>query len=116
MNKKQVEDFAEKEILEGKSHQEIFNEIVATSDFNIHDVANVVRRIPTPEKRKSYGATNSVLVGLLSLTILNRLYNIVTDASSDYANISNIIFLTLSALILHGIYKFKRNAHLATGF
>lgn len=116
MNKRQVEDFAEKDILDGKSHQEIFNEIVTTSDFNIHDVANVVRRIPTLEKRKKYNSTHIVLVVLLGFTILNKIYILFDSIDlSIYITLLNVVLISMSVLILFGIHTFKSNAHLAAG-
>ena len=117
MNKNQIEKYTETEIQNGKTQQEIFNKIVSTSDFNIHDVANVVRQIPTLEKRKKYNSINSVLVGLLALAIISRLITGLIEITQGHNDTSVIaMFFPLATILpLFGVYKYKRNAHLATG-
>lgn len=117
MNKNEIEKYTETEIQNGKTHQEIFNKIVSTSNFNIHDVATVVRKIPTIEKRKKYSGINTVLVGILALAIISRLITGLFEITQGHNDASVIVmfFPLATILLLYGTYKYKRNAHLATG-
>ena len=110
--------YAEQEVLNGKSHQEIYDHIVATSQFNIHDVANMVRKIPTLEKRKKHNSLNAILLGIIALSILDRILIVFQQLSEDGQDKVSFLFMLpiISILLFYGIVKFKRTVHLAAGF
>lgn len=118
MKKQSATKYAEKEILNGKGHQEIFNHIIATSEFNIHDVAENVRKIPTLEKRKKYKSLNIVLLGIIGFSVLERLILgfIQLNVNKDDRSGIILLFPIVSILLFYGVYKYKRNVHLAAGF
>lgn len=110
--------YAEQEILNGKSHQEIYDHIVATSQFNIHDVANMVRKIPTLEKRKKYNSLNAILLGIIAMSILDRILIVFQQLSGDGQDRVSFLFMfpIVSILLFYGIVKYKRTVHLSAGF
>jgi hypothetical protein len=117
MNTKEIEKYTETEIQNGKTHQEIFNKIVSTSDFNIHEVADIVRKIPTLEKRRKYKLFNNVLAGLLGLSIISRIITGLGELIQGKNDVSLIVMLfpIITILLFWGIYTYKRNLHLVTG-
>jgi hypothetical protein len=117
MNKKQIEKYTETEIKIGKSKLDIFNKIVTTSDFNIHDVASIIRKVPTLEKRKQYKSINSILVALLVLTVLSRFISGFIEISNGNNDVNVIVlfFPIVTILLIYGVYKFKSNVHLVCG-
>lgn len=110
--------YAEQEVLNGKSHQEIYDHIVATSQFNIHDVADMVRKIPTLEKRKKYNSLNAILLGIIAMSILDRIILAYQQVGGDGQDRVGFFFMLpiISILLFYGIVKFKRTVHLSAGF
>jgi hypothetical protein len=117
MKKQKVDKYAETEVLKGTSHQEIFDHIISTSEFNIHDVADIVRKIPTLEKRKKYKTLNNILLLIIGLTIVDRIILMYIQISNGQNDIGiAFLFPVLSIVLFYVIYKYKRNAHLSAGF
>jgi cell division protein FtsL len=102
---------AEEEILKGRTHQELFNEIVAETNLNIHDVADAIRKIPSNEKRKKYLTLNFVLIILLIIIWLYSLLGVI----SNYTSAFQITPLILLVLLIYMVIKYKPNAHYFTG-
>lgn len=102
---------AEEQILKGKTHQEIFNEIVSQTDFNIHKVADAIRKIPTIEKRKKYALLNNILVTLLIIHFSFSLLSLILS----YQGFFEIIPLIIILILVYCVIKYKPNAHLFTG-
>ncbi|MCE3228796.1 MAG: hypothetical protein K0S32_3347 [Bacteroidetes bacterium] len=113
MTKSQVEHFTEREILKGKSRQEVFNEVVTVSDISIHSAADIIRKVPTLEGRKKYRSTNFVLLGMIGILLLFHLVNFFL-AVEHKTNLS-VGQIIVPGLLLWGVYNFKRNAHLISG-
>lgn len=110
--------YAEQEVLNGKSHQEIYDHIVATSQFNIHDVADMVRKIPNLEKRKKYNSLNAILLGIIAMSILDRILIVFQQLNGDGQDRVSFLFMfpIIGILLFYGIVKFKRTVHLSAGF
>lgn len=117
MNKQAIEKYTDTEIKNGKTHQEIFNTIAAKSDYNIHDIADIVRKVPTLEKRKRFGNLNLVLSGILLLAIISRLLTGILEIMNGHsdADVIALFFPVVTILLMFGVYKYRRNAHLAAG-
>lgn len=118
MAKQRPDKYAEQEVLNGKSHQEIYNHIVSTSQFKIHDVAELVRKIPTLTKRKKYNSLNAILLGIIAMSILDRILVAYKQISGESQDRVSFLFLlpVISIILFYGIAKYKRNVHLWAGF
>lgn len=114
MKKQRVDKYAEAEILNGKNHQEVFDYIVSTSHFKIHDIAEIVRKIPTLEKRKKYAPMNLILLAVIVITILDKILIYFTNYNAGFTERETfgLLFPVINILLFYGIYKYKRNVHL----
>lgn len=114
MGKRRVDKYAEKEVLKGKTHQEIFDYIVATSTFKIHDIAEIVRKVPTPAKRKKYRTPNFILIGMLVIGILWRTMDGIgmLNAGNRLGLINLILSPIVPCFFIYLVYNYKRNMHL----
>jgi hypothetical protein len=100
------------EILKGRGHQEIFNEIVSQTDLDIHKVAENIRKIPTLEKRKKYHSLNIILATGIGI---NAFINIIFILFND-GIIGSLMPSIIGFGLLYGVVKYKSNMHLAVGF
>lgn len=118
MKKWKIEKLAEEAVLEGKSHQQIFNELAANTQVNVHTLAEVIRRVPTLEKRNRYRFLNQALVllaGFLFLLRLGTLFGVVPDAFMEMRPF-NLFGLLISGGMLYGLVFYKAHAHLIAVF
>jgi hypothetical protein len=107
--KQSYSEFIEEQILSGKSNQEIFNEAVTTYDAKIHDIAEVIRKTPSREKRLKYRRLNDFLMLLL---IANAVLGIINRTENNtYVAVAPSFF---TIFLLYGLYNFKYPAHLFT--
>ena len=115
MSKQRVDKYAEKEVLNGKSHQEIFNHIASTSNFKVQEIAEIVRKIPTLEKRKQYQKLNTALLVILGLFVSDKILLSLVLLMEQESSITAIILPVVSIFLFYGVFRFKRSVHLATG-
>jgi hypothetical protein len=117
MKKQTVAKYAAEEVEKGRSHQEIYDHIIATSGFNIHDVAEMVRRIPTVEKRKKYNLAQVMLLVLICLFIAAKVISgFETSIIFNQVHLTiAILSLILPLFLFYGVLRYKRNMHLVTG-
>jgi hypothetical protein len=116
MNISNIEKYAEIELNKGNTHQSIFNAIVANSSFNIHDVANIVRRVPTKIKKEKYGGLHWFIIIVLIISIIFNMLPFII-ALGSYNNFSVLYYLPIfNAFLIVGIVMYKRHAYLITGF
>jgi hypothetical protein len=105
--KKSYKEYIEEQILSGKPSQEIYNEAVTIYDVKIHDVAEVIRKTPSLEKRLEYKVLNNILIFLL---ISNAILGPVNGKAHDtYVSVAPSLF---TVFLLYGIYNFKYPAHI----
>lgn len=104
-----VEKYAEKEILKGRKHQDVFNEIAEASDFKIHEIAEILRKIISPEKRARYKSANYVLAGVIFCMALLNVYSRI--ATNDNDNIFNWLPVIGDAILLWGILSYWKNIY-----
>ncbi|HET6224755.1 MAG TPA: hypothetical protein VFF27_00655 [Bacteroidia bacterium] len=118
MKKQRVDKYVETEVKKGKTHQEIYDHIIATSTFKIHDIAEIVRKIPTLEKREKYKGMNVILLSLLAITVVHGMILIIENGrhiSSRMLYTFPPITMIVSAILFYCIYNYKRNMHLVLG-
>jgi hypothetical protein len=117
MEKQSVDTYTTQEVLKGKSHQEIYDHIITTSTFRIHDVAEIVRRIPTLEKRKKYVFSQTLFLVLIGLFIAGKIISgFGTWVFFNQLHIRMALFdITVSLFLFYGVATYKRNMHLVAG-
>jgi Zn-dependent protease with chaperone function len=104
-----IEKYAETEILKGRTHQEVFNEIVSSSEYKIHDIAEILRKITSPKKRERYKTTNYVLAGILAIMAVLNLFSCLTD--STRTGILSLLPIICNLIMLWGVLKFWKNIY-----
>jgi hypothetical protein len=118
MNKEGIEKYTVDELRKGRTKMEIFNSIVSVSDLNFHSVAEVIRKVPTIEKREKYKIPNLILFSILLIKPFGFIVSLFYDSEISLFEIfehASINFFFIPSLLSLGIYKFKRNMHLITG-
>ncbi len=116
MHKSNIEKYTATELKKGLSHQTIFNTIVATSNFNIHDVANIVRRVPTKIKKERYILLHWFIVVVLAISMILRLFLLFIAAGfHNYFSVFSDLPV-INIILIIGILLYKRHAYLITGF
>jgi hypothetical protein len=108
---KNIVQKAEEELMKGRGHQEIFNEIMVHTSYDRHKVAEAIRKIPTPAKRKKYRELNYALVFLMSCILVTNLLEVISSRFAFFP------FLAIAAniLLIYLCIKFKPNGHLIAG-
>ncbi len=101
--------YIEKEILSGKSQQEIFNDVVTKYDIKIHDAAETIRKTPTLDKRIKCKKLNTVLIIAMSVSMILGLMYRLNDFDGNYAALFPSI---IGLMLLYGLINFKYPAHL----
>lgn len=109
MNLMKVEQYAEKEILSGRSHQEIFNEVAAGSEYKIHDIAEALRKIVSPAKRQFNKNTNYVLAGVMALLTILELLGMISEQVMP--DLRTILFLAARVVMVVGVIKYWKNIY-----
>ncbi|HXB40396.1 MAG TPA: hypothetical protein VNZ49_07620 [Bacteroidia bacterium] len=104
-----VEKYAETEILKGRKHQDVFNEIAASSDFKIHDIAEILRKIASPEKRVRYKSTNYVLAGVILCMALLNIYSQIEGKANN--GVYNWLPVIGDVILLWGILNYWKNIY-----
>ncbi len=99
------------EILKGKSHQEIFNEIVSQTNLDIHKVAETIRRIPSLEKRKEYKVLNIIFTIGFGIVLLAGIYYSLFYQTT----IAFIIQAAISIALVYGLLTYKTYMHPVAG-
>jgi hypothetical protein len=117
VEKQKTSKYAEKEVLNGKSHQEIYDHIIATSTFKIHDVAEMIRKIPTLEKRKKYAFAQTTLLVMIGLFVSVKIVSgFETSIVFNQLRLTiTIMSLIIPLFLFYGVLTYKRNMHLVTG-
>lgn len=113
MTKKEVRKLAQQKIKEGKTQQQTFEEIKEESDRPAEEIAIIVKGIPTLAKRQKYKSLNSVLIGLLVLTIalkMNSGIPIVVEKGIKWFPIIFILPL-INVFMLWGVSTFRASFH-----
>jgi hypothetical protein len=103
--------------VEWKSHQQIFDHIIATSTFKIHDVAEMIRKIPTLEKRKKYAFAQIMLLVMIGLFIAVKIVSgfEISIVFNQLRLTIAIVSLIIPLFLFYGVLMYKRNIHLVTG-
>lgn len=104
--------YIERELLKGKSKQEVFNETVEHYDFKIQTIAEVIRKTPTLVERKIYKIHNLVLTIGITVYIVAGLFNVFQRNAENYIALVPGLFILF---LLYGLINFKYPAHLVTG-
>jgi cytochrome b subunit of formate dehydrogenase len=80
-------------------------------------VAEMVRRVPTLEKRKKYNLAQIMLLVLISLFIAARIISgFETSIIFNQVRLTiTIVSLILPLFLFYGVATYKRNMHLVTG-
>ncbi len=117
MTKKEARQLAKQKIKEGKTQQQAFDEIKATSDRPAEEIADIVKAIPTLDARQKNKTLNYILIGLLALTILFKMLLGIPIVLQNGIIWLPIIFLLpiINILMLVGVSTFSTRAHWATG-
>ena len=118
MKEQGLEAYANKLALEGKSSQEVFDEIALMSDGKLTKIAEVVRKTPTLVKRQQYKNQNSTLCLVLAIIIVIHMLLLFEGGPTNLVLLFREIFLylLLPGLLLYGVRQYIRNAHLVSGF
>jgi uncharacterized membrane protein len=117
VNRSEIEKFAETAFLEGKSHQEVYNELARMNDMKAQRLAEILRKIPDLKKRRKYRLSNMVLCSLLTLIVLSRLA-VLPDILNGplLLMIHPLLFTFIPAVLIYGVYTYKPYSHMASGF
>jgi hypothetical protein len=101
----------ETELFKGRTHQELFNEIAEQTDYDIHEIAEGLRKIPGPAKRVKYQALNRTLAFLFVANIATVLYISLVSK----INMITVGSMIVQPLLIYGILKFRRDVHMISG-
>jgi hypothetical protein len=102
---------AEEELLKGRSHQEIFNEIMDHTSHDKHKVAEAIRKIPTPVKRKKYRELNLALIFLMFCVLFANAWGAIASRFTIFP----VAAIAVSAFLIYQCWKFRPNAQPITG-
>jgi hypothetical protein len=98
--------YIREQILAGKSHQDVFNDVVDRYDIAIHQAAETIRKMPTLANRKRYQNLNLILILLSALACFAQPF--VNGMQLTYTFfMPNVGFL----LLAYGLFYFKSSAH-----
>lgn len=117
MDQKTTKKLVEKGRAEGKSDQEIYNEL---SEYypSKKNLALLITGTPTQEDRDKYKMLNNVLIALLAVTILFRLIAAFYLVSAgEWATVFFMFLgMLLTGLIIYGVFNYIGGFYKAFGF
>ncbi|MFL5765063.1 MAG: hypothetical protein ACJ77K_14060 [Bacteroidia bacterium] len=108
---KNIVQKAEEEILKGRTHQEIYNEIAYHTEHPIHQIADHIRKIVTPAKRKKYSLLNYLLLFLLVCTFSINAGSLIGAGFEIFP----ITAVPLCVFLVYLCLKYRPDGHLITG-
>jgi len=113
MTKKEVRKVANQSILNGKTKQEIFEELKETSYRSEIDLAKIIRKITSLQAKKRYKALNITFIVLFSLTILSlMLAGISIIINNEIMRLPIIIiWLTIYIVLLIGVTRYNPKSY-----
>ena len=119
MTKKEVRKVVNNSILNGKTKQEIFEELKETSHRSHQDLAKIIRTVPSLQARTKYKQLNIILIVLLAITILGKIAmgTSIISASGISIIIANwfsffFILPVVDIFLLIGVVTYSQNSHI----
>lgn len=114
MTKKEIRKTATAKINEGKTHQQVFDELRESSRLPGERIAKVIRYIPTSDSKQKYKVPNVVLGTILIITALLKIISsipIIIDMEYDPYLLVILILLvpSINIILAVGVLQFKSN-------
>jgi len=121
MTKKEIAQQIKHKIREGKSQQEVFDEISALSYRNEEELANIVKYYPSIRLRKRNHKGNTILLILLALVVLVETFSVIfasfaLGGASFTAILTGLLRPALLFLLMVLCSKYTARAHLYLSF
>ena len=117
MTPAEIEKLVVDRIYEGKSHQEVYDEMNTKFPNREIDLARIVSKIVSLPQRNRYGVHNIVLVVLLSLAIAWRVFFAfrILEESGIEIFILAMLFPAAYVVMIWGVLKWKLITYNAVG-
>ena len=113
MTKRELRKSVKRSILDGKSKQEVFQELKETSKLPTEDLAKIIQSIPSLNARQKYKTLNIILIVLLSLTVLFKMiagFPIILENGIKWLPILFLLPI-INILLLVGVVTYYPNSH-----
>lgn len=109
MTKKEIKKIAIKKINEGKTRQDVLTEIREETQAPIADIAGVLKFIPSKQTKEKYKVANSILLGILTLTILSKLIMGIPIVMENGIKWLPVLFLVplINVLLAYAVATYK---------
>ena len=121
MSKKEIRKIVKKNILDGKTKQEIFEELKETSYRSHQVLAKIIRKVPSLQAIKKYNPLNNILIVLLAIMILIKIaigmFIIIESGFSFSIIVTNwfsflFILPIVDIFLLIGVATYSPNSHI----
>ena len=115
MTSQEIKRIANRELLKGKSHQQVYEDLKQLIHDREYDLAAIVAELPSLAQRKKFGWLNMLQVGLLGIfIILKTIWAFQFGFENDDTQVTSIMLgLPLAALaILMGVVTWNRKYYL----
>lgn len=115
MKPKELRHLVVDKVYQGKSFQEIFNELLEAYPGRERDIAEIVADVPTLAQRKKFGWLNIVLIILMAIIVTLKLLGalIVAQELGVFSLIINVILPTFYVIFLIGVVSWRTMYHKA---
>ena len=113
LTKREIKKLVADKVKEGKTHQEIFDEIRSEHKLNKNDLKNILKNVVTLKGRKKYRVENSILMMVLLITVvlkINVSFSLFVDAGFALLPLIFLIPL-LNVFLLYAVAKFQNEAY-----
>ena len=117
MTKKEVKKIAEKLILNGKTKQDIFENLKVSSNVHLEELADIIRSIPSIKSRQKYKTLNLLLFVVLFIDILYSIFYKIPIINNPEDKWDLILYLLpiYNIILLYKILRFKAGSYNLVG-
>lgn len=118
MNSKELRKQVVDKIYEGKSYQEIYDELRAICKNREHDLAKLIGTVPSLQQRKQFWPFNVALIVLLAISIFLKVLVgfSLTEEFGAWALLSILIMPIIEVVLLVGVVAWKPIIYRPIGF
>lgn len=115
MKPKELRHLVVDKVYQGKSFQEIFNELLEAYPGRERDIAEIVADVPTLAQRKKFGWLNIILMIMMALILTLKILAAVAVAQDlgVFSLILNVILPTFYVIFLIGVVNWRTMYHKA---
>ena len=116
MTKKETRKIAKRNILDGKSKQDTFDELRLVCKLPQEELGKIVRQISSLETRQKYRVLNIVLIVLLTLTIVFKMLSLISIETASGFSFTPLIMISIliNVLMLLGVSSFHHSVYKVT--